>query len=145
MNKHAVYFSFSLPYSYERYMNMIRDLPDFSKDFYIKKEVLCYTKNLHLVYMITITSFDRKTDFHDQIGSTNNGVILPEKHLDEQRTYFDKPVILLSARVHPGESPSSWAIEGIVKFLVGETEEAKILRKYFQIIIVPMLNPDGVY
>ena len=23
-----VYFSFALPYSYERYLNMIRDLPD---------------------------------------------------------------------------------------------------------------------
>lgn len=60
--------------------------------------------------MITITSYDRKTDGYDQIGSVNNGVVLPEKHLDESRVYFDKPVILLSARVHPGETPSSWAI-----------------------------------
>lgn len=52
--------------------------------------------------MITITSYDRKTDGYDQIGSVNNGVVLPEKHLDESRVYFDKPVILLSARVHPG-------------------------------------------
>ena len=40
---------------------MIRDLPAENPDFYIKKEVLCYSKNLNLVYMITITSFDRQT------------------------------------------------------------------------------------
>lgn len=59
--KPVVYFAFSLPYSYERYLNMIRDLPDSNKDFYLKKEVLCYSKNLHLVYMVSITSYDRRT------------------------------------------------------------------------------------
>ena len=54
-------------------------------------------------------------------------------------------MILISARVHAGESPSSWAIEGIMKFLIGNSEKAKVLRKNFQIVIVPMLNPDGVY
>ena len=71
--------------------------------------------------MVSITSNDRQTKDSDQIGSITNGVILPEKHLDEDRVYFDKPVILLSARVHPGESPSSWAIEGIIKFLISDS------------------------
>lgn len=32
----------------------------------------------------------------------------------------------------------------MLKFLTSNDEDAKLLRKYFQVIIVPMLNPDGV-
>ena len=31
------YFSFALPYSYERYLNMVRDLPLSDKNIYIHK------------------------------------------------------------------------------------------------------------
>ena len=33
----TTFFSFSLPYSYQRYLNMIRDLPNTHTDFYIRK------------------------------------------------------------------------------------------------------------
>jgi len=55
----VVFFSFALPYNYERYLNMVRDLPPSSNEIYISKEVLCYSNNLNLVYMITITSPSR--------------------------------------------------------------------------------------
>lgn len=32
----------------------------------------------------------------------------------------------------------------MINFLVSDSEDAKTLRKHFQIVIVPMLNPDGV-
>ena len=35
-------------------------------------------------------------------------------------------------------------MEGIIKFLLGSTEEARTLRETFVFKIVPMLNPDGV-
>ncbi len=53
-------------------------------------------------------------------------------------------MILISSRVHPGETPASWAVEGILHFLTSQAEEAQIIRKNFQVIVVPMLNPDGV-
>lgn len=77
MRNSVVYFAFSIPYPYERYLNMIRDLPPSSDRIFIKKEVLCYSKNLLLVYMVTITDYNGKTDGFDQIGSLKNGVILP--------------------------------------------------------------------
>jgi len=55
------YFSFALPYSYERYLNMVRDLPLSNENMYIHKEVLCYSNNLNLVYAISVTSPDRMT------------------------------------------------------------------------------------
>jgi cytosolic carboxypeptidase protein 5 len=30
---------------------------------------------------------------------------------------FDKPTIFLSCRVHPGETPASYVLDGIMKFL----------------------------
>jgi murein tripeptide amidase MpaA len=52
--------------------------------------------------------------------------------------------IMLTARVHPGESNSSWIMKGILDFLTSDCTEAKILRNNFVFKIVPMLNPDGV-
>ena len=47
-------------------------------------------------------------------------------------------------RVHPGETPSSWMMRGVIQFLTGNTETARALRDRFVFKIVPMLNPDGV-
>lgn len=55
-----------------------------------------------------------------------------------------KPAIFLSARVHPGETPASWMMRGMLDFLCSEHISAKILRRIYIIFIVPVLNPDGV-
>ena len=55
-----------------------------------------------------------------------------------------KASILLSARVHPGETQASWAIQSCIEFLTSSLPEAKLLRSRFNIYVVPMLNPDGV-
>jgi len=56
----------------------------------------------------------------------------------------NKEAIILSARVHPGESTSSHVMEGLLKILTGDSERAKIMRDKFLFKVVPMLNPDGV-
>lgn len=53
--------------------------------------------------------------------------------------------IVFSARVHPGESTASWAMQGLIDFLAGDTPVALVLRSHFVFKIIPMLNPDGVY
>jgi murein tripeptide amidase MpaA len=55
-----------------------------------------------------------------------------------------KKGIFLSARVHPGESNSSWIMKGIIEYLVRNSAEAQALRDHFIFKIVPILNPDGV-
>jgi murein tripeptide amidase MpaA len=55
-----------------------------------------------------------------------------------------KKGIVITARVHPGESNSSHVMQGVLDFITGESREAKILRRNFVFKIVPMLNPDGV-
>ena len=56
-----------------------------------------------------------------------------------------KPIILLSSRVHPGETPSSFLLAGALDFLLDQRDpRAAAMREAFVIKVVPMLNPDGV-
>ncbi len=64
------------------------------------------------------------------------------KHFEVKHGY--KKAVMISARVHPGESNSSHVLQGVLDFLLSERREAKLLRKYFVFKIIPMLNPDGV-
>ena len=55
-----------------------------------------------------------------------------------------KKAIIITCRVHPGEANSSYIVEGIIHFLLGNSKEAKVLRQNYIFKIIPMLNPDGV-
>ena len=52
--------------------------------------------------------------------------------------------MVISSRVHPGETGASFMIKGIIDYLVGPSLGARILRDNFVFKIIPMLNPDGV-
>ncbi len=53
--------------------------------------------------------------------------------------------VILTARVHPGESVGSWMMKGALDYLCDENNEgAEALRQNFVFKVVPMLNPDGV-
>lgn len=85
---------------------------------YIHWNVLCWTLAGNKCEYLVITSKNKKKD-------TKKGVVI-------------------TARVHPGESISSWMMKGVLDFLTGDTPEAVILWDHFVFKIVPMLNPDGV-
>ena len=55
-----------------------------------------------------------------------------------------RKAIVLSARVHPGETGASWMMQGVLDFLTSQAPEARLLRSRFVFKIVPCLNPDGV-
>lgn len=52
--------------------------------------------------------------------------------------------VVLSSRVHPGETNGSFMMKGAIDFLLSNSKEASLLRENFVFKIIPMLNPDGV-
>ena len=116
-----VYFSYCYPYTYTNLLTHLRSLEVFERKGYITRSILCKTLAGNPVPLLTITNF----------SST------PEEI--RSRRY-----IVVSARVHPGETPASFMMESVIDFLVGPSDIASWLRDRVVFKIVPMLNVDGV-
>lgn len=69
---------------------------------------------------------------------------MKKKLVKEMRNKFYKKCIVITSRVHPGETQSSFLVEGLIKYLLSDEEEAREIREKFVFKIIPMLNPDGV-
>ena len=117
----TVYFAYSLPYSYSSLQSLLDSYEtDPQRNQYIHRKTLCRSLGGNNCDYLTIT---------------NKGT------LEEIRA---KRAVIISARVHPGETVGSWMMLGILDFLTGEDPEADALRSRYIFKVVPMLNPDGV-
>jgi hypothetical protein len=56
----------------------------------------------------------------------------------------NKPLIVIAARHHPGETVASYAMEAFMSTLFGGSYSAKRLLSRFSFLLVPMINVDGV-
>ncbi|XP_058798639.1 uncharacterized protein LOC131668464 [Phymastichus coffea] len=118
----TVYLAHCYPYTYtdlQEYLGKIANDP--IKARFTKLRLLCRSLAGNAVYYLTITA--------------------PQANDDAQQR---KKGVVITARVHPGETPSSWIMKGIIDFLTGESNQARELRERFIFKLVPMLNPDGV-
>ncbi|NXG97323.1 CBPC2 carboxypeptidase, partial [Loxia leucoptera] len=112
------FFAACYPYTYSELQRYLRALAaDPARSRYCTVRALCRSLAGNTIPLLTITS----------PGSTAG-----------------KRVVVVSARVHPGESGSSWAMRGFLDFLLSPHEDAQLLRRLFVFEVVPMLNPDGV-
>jgi cytosolic carboxypeptidase protein 5 len=145
-DEQGVLFSFCYPWSYQKNQKFLECIEsNFSKnmDLYYNREILSYSKEKRRLDLITISSTDNITNVRETLLKglfpTNNKFSRPFAFSKE------KPIIFISARVHPGETPASYLMNGIIKFLVDKSDpRAKILRKYFVFKIIPIINVDGV-
>ena len=73
------------------------------------------------VDLLTITNYNKLTYQYEKY--LEHPILHPERSNEGVSTrswIFNKPVVFLSARVHPGEVPSSHVLNGLIKFLLLE-------------------------
>ena len=114
-----VYFAYCYPYTYTQLTNYLFSLNIYNK--ILRIDSIGQTLDNNKLYMLIITNFEDSFD-----------------------TLANKKAIIFTARVHPGESSSSFVIQGLIEFLLSNEPKAINLRKNYIFKIIPMLNPDGV-
>lgn len=143
------YFSYSYPYTYTDLQRYLYGLDRLSRPFY-RRELLCRTPFLRRMDLITITDFDVNPNaFHEDCTSDARAHAPADlfDNIDGARPEpgrIEKNVVIISARIHPGESPASYIMHGLISFLTSNAPEAALLRKHLVFKLIPMLNPDGV-
>ena len=118
----TVFFSLGIPYTYTRLLEFLSSLesrlPDPSKLTY-RREELCKSVGGLTVPKLVIT------------GPKTSGLELCKRK-----------GIVITCRVHPGETTGSCVMEGVLDYLTSSA--ASDLRDVYVFYVVPMLNPDGV-
>ncbi|KAL2093489.1 hypothetical protein ACEWY4_010801 [Coilia grayii] len=122
------YLAYHYPYTYsslQAHLQMLQRSVDPRKVFF-RQQNLCNTLAGNPCPLITITACPTSRSW---------------KSLYQLR---NRPCVVLTARVHPGESNASWVMKGSLEFLCSSDPLAQSLREAFIFKIIPMLNPDGV-
>jgi murein tripeptide amidase MpaA len=86
----------------------------------------------------------RRTTLCKTLAGNNLEMLIITNFNNSQDNIAKRKCVILTSRVHPGESNSSFIIEGIINYLISYEEGARLLRERFVFKIIPMLNPDGV-
>ncbi|MEE6503713.1 hypothetical protein FKM82_004911 [Ascaphus truei] len=120
------YMAYHYPYTYSALMSHLQILEERhnSKKVYFKQQTLCHTLGGNPCPLVTITARPTSEPCVQEI--------------------CNRQYLVLTARVHPGESNASWVMKGTLEFLISSDPIAEILRQIFIFKIIPMLNPDGV-
>jgi murein tripeptide amidase MpaA len=117
----TVYFSHCYPYTYSDLCDLIQRVCTYHNKDKIRRTVLCKSLAGNDVEMLIVTNFASS----------------PE-------AISHRKAIILTCRIHPGETNSSFIMNGVIEYLISDDEKADLLRNTFVFKIIPMLNPDGV-
>ncbi|CAH8565870.1 unnamed protein product [Schistosoma rodhaini] len=156
----TVYFAACYPYTYTQLQEYLNKLTlNSSIKRICHQTTLCYTLASNPVPLLTITEPDDydECNGNDSNSNDNNNV---DQLMNKSQSGFqaqptddnnnnNKPTekkrcVVITARVHPGETQGSWMMKGLMDFLISTDPDAKVLRSNFVFKLVPMLNPDGV-
>ena len=114
-------------------------LPRAGTDIYFKRQLLHRSLQERRIDLLTLTAIPHGKDL-EQLPMD-----LPcAKEAGSVAKCPERPIVFISARVHPGETPGQFVFLGLLRFLLSEDPRAGALRHRFLFKLVPMLNPDGV-
>jgi len=126
---------------------------------YLKVETLCKSLSGVEVPMLTVTSNvlsttqytqPLKEDFLSELLESETKdwdqmrVRMLKKEVIARFKKQHKKVLMITARIHPGEACGSHVMEGFLKFICSSDPKAIELRGKLIIKIIPMINVDGV-
>jgi hypothetical protein len=134
------YFAYCFPYTYSYLQRFLAAIEGKNFPFLVRE---CLTRSLQerRLDLLTISSpANLALDAAIRAGEPP-----PPLPTDASGAPIRRRVVFLSARVHPGESPASFVMHGLLLFLTSEHPRAKELRDAAILKVVPMLNPDGVF
>lgn len=117
----TVFFAHCYPFTYSDQCGILNKLCVMANKDKVRKTVLCKSLAGNDVDMLIITNF-----------------------ASDPMDIAVRKCIILTSRVHPGETNASWMMKGVIQFLVSDDPKAEFLRNTFVFKIIPMINPDGV-
>jgi cytosolic carboxypeptidase protein 2/3 len=118
----VVYLSHSYPYTYtdlQRYLDKLESDP--KRKNRMRRKPLCQT-----------------------IAGNNCDMLICTTFQSDPEAIKSRKGVVISSRVHPGETGASLMMKGVIDYITGPSLNAKILRDNFVFKIIPMLNVDGV-
>lgn len=103
------YLAHCYPYTYSNLQHYLHEvISDPVRAAYCKLRVLCRSLAGNAVYVLTVTA--------------------PSNSLAERKA---KRAVVVTARVHPGETNGSWMMQGFLEFLLSNLPDACLLREMF--------------
>ncbi|XP_063619236.1 cytosolic carboxypeptidase-like protein 5 isoform X2 [Cydia splendana] len=147
--KATTFFAFTYPFSFAELQIALNSIdlkmlpalsPQSPDDIYYCRECVIYSLEGRRVDLLTISSRHGITaEREDRLKH-----LFPENK-PRAFKFQNKKVIFISARVHPGETPSSFVFNGFLNLLLSRHDPVAMqLRKLYVFKMIPFLNPDGV-
>jgi len=134
----TVSFAYAVPYTYTQLLQLIKNL---TTEEFVREEVLCKSLGGVNIPLLTITEESNEVS---KFNLTNQYKSYVEELKHMVTNSSNKPVVIVTARIHPGETCGSFMMEGFLRFIVSADPMAKELRSKLILKVIPMVNPDGV-
>lgn len=141
----TIYFAFTFPWSYSDNLDFLDYLSlqaeKRAATLYFHRETLAFSRENRKIELLTLSS---PKNMSDSTEKTLANLFPSEK--SRAKRFEGKRYVLITARVHPGEVPGSLILNGLLKFLcISDEKSAKEVLDHYVFLIIPLLNPDGVY
>ncbi|MFN4112236.1 MAG: M14 family zinc carboxypeptidase, partial [Ignavibacteria bacterium] len=112
----SVYVAYYVPYTVNQLYEKINQL---NNNPFVKIDTIGFSEQNRPLIILTLTDFTVS---------------------DSQKIF-----IWTHGRTHPSETPSSYHLDGMINYFISENDVAAFLRTKIKWIVLPFINPDGVF
>ncbi|KAI8999733.1 hypothetical protein BC832DRAFT_197102 [Gaertneriomyces semiglobifer] len=127
----VAYIAYCYPYTYSMLMKTLLTLKSKDDSRRMLVTELCRSLGGNGVPLLTITNPTTKPTLPNLLSAAAGGIP-------------SKPYLLITSRVHPGETPSSHILHSLLQFLLSADPTAEAIREKVIVKCVPMIAVDGV-